>query len=83
LFAGCLNGGGQLRADDTDTSKELLERVQSIYSQPATRDPLQCDVIKTLYMEWLGGCESEKASAQLHTSYKEIEKLNNALTIKW
>ena len=33
--------------------------------------------------EWLGGADSEKARAMLHTEYHEVEKFVSALTIKW
>ena len=80
---GCLNGGGQLRAGEGETAKELLTRLQDVYKQPASRDPRHSDFIATLYTDWLGGEDSDKARAMLHTSYKEVEKMTNALTIKW
>jgi len=30
--AGCLNGGGQVRPTEPETSKELLDRVEAIYT---------------------------------------------------
>ena len=36
-----------------------------------------------LYSDWLGGAETEKAKAMLDTEYHAVEKMNNALTIKW
>ena len=72
-----------MRPTEEETSKELLARVQAIYTQPETRDPRSSDVIRTLYSDWLGGDDTEKARRLLHTSYKEVEKMANALTIKW
>ena len=32
IIVGCLNGGGQVRASESVASKELLDRVEAIYS---------------------------------------------------
>ena len=32
VFVGCLNGGGQVRPSEPETPKELLDRVEAIYS---------------------------------------------------
>lgn len=32
IIVGCLNGGGQVRPDESVASKELLDRVEAIYS---------------------------------------------------
>ena len=84
LVAGCLNGGGQIRHDaNVESAKEFLGRVQGIYDETEVEQPWSNSTVEKLYMEWLGGHESEKATKLLHTSYKEIEKPNNPLTIKW
>lgn len=82
-FAGCLNGGGQLSSSDGEDSKDLLSRVREIYNNVETRTPVDSPLVHKLYTEWLGDPESEKAKSLLHTRYHEVEKLTNALTIKW
>lgn len=32
IIVGCLNGGGQVRPSESEASKELLDRVEAIYS---------------------------------------------------
>lgn len=39
--------------------------------------------VHKLYKTWLGGENTDKAAAYLHTQYHEIEKMNTALAIKW
>lgn len=39
--------------------------------------------VHKLYKTWLGGENTDKATAYLHTQYHEIEKMNTALAIKW
>ncbi|XP_033100536.1 cytosolic Fe-S cluster assembly factor narfl-like [Anneissia japonica] len=81
--SGCLNGGGQIRPTDDETAKDLLERVQRLYSDVRTIRPEDNTDVEKLYVEWLGGSETEKAKTMLHTQYHKVEKMTNALTIKW
>ena len=81
--SGCLNGGGQLRPEEDESAKDLLSRLDTIYNEPPASNPKDNTVVDTLYMEWLGGHDTDKARTMLHTTYKEVEKINNALTIKW
>ena len=32
LFPGCLNGGGQIRPDDGESSRELINRLDELYN---------------------------------------------------
>ena len=80
---GCLNGGGQIRPQDGEQAKELLARVETLYNSLNTRKPEENPLIDELVSDWLGGAESEKAAAMLRTQYHAVEKMNNALTIKW
>ena len=80
---GCLNGGGQIRADDKETAKDMLERVKLLYNSLPNRNPLENPYVQKLYTDWLGGTDTEKAQSALHTEYHEVEKLTNALNIKW
>ncbi|CAH3188973.1 unnamed protein product [Porites evermanni] len=81
--SGCLNGGGQIRPGDGETSKELLSRLDELYNSLRSRKPSENPAVEKLYDEWLGGESSEKAREMLHTKYHEVEKLNTALNIKW
>ena len=83
VIKGCLNGGGQIRPDTEESPKDLLVRVQEMYNQPEMRNPWSSLVVEKLYSEWLEGRDSDKALKLLHTTYKEIEKPNNPLTMKW
>eukprot|EP00057_Strongylocentrotus_purpuratus_P024896 XP_011679370.1 PREDICTED: cytosolic Fe-S cluster assembly factor narfl isoform X1 [Strongylocentrotus purpuratus] len=81
--AGCVNGGGQIKAEEGITAKELLVEVEELYNSAPTRTPEENEVVQTLYEEWLGGVGSEKARTMLHTQYHALEKNTNALNIKW
>ncbi|ESP01419.1 hypothetical protein LOTGIDRAFT_111940 [Lottia gigantea] len=81
--SGCNNGGGQLRPESDETVNERLIRVNELYQTEQTLDPFDNSNVKKLYEEWLNGQESEKANSLLHTQYHEVEKMTNALNIKW
>ncbi|XP_074613137.1 putative cytosolic Fe-S cluster assembly factor v1g210509 [Acropora palmata] len=81
--SGCLNGGGQIRPGDGQSSKELISTLDELYNSLRTRNPSENQEVEQLYREWLGGESSEKARKMLHTSYHEVEKLHTALNIKW
>ncbi|XP_019646366.1 PREDICTED: cytosolic Fe-S cluster assembly factor narfl-like isoform X1 [Branchiostoma belcheri] len=81
--SGCLNGGGQVRIGDKEADKDLLTRAEELYSALPVRTPEDNPAIESLYTEWLSGRSSEKARQMLHTSYHPVEKMTNALAIKW
>ena len=81
--SGCLNGGGQIRANTRDEAKELLEKMDQIYNSVPSRLPISNPDVLDLYESWLGGQDSEKSIKMLHTQYHEVEKLTSALSIKW
>lgn len=80
--SGCLNGGGQLRAEG-ETGKDLLDRVEELYNAMKTEIPEQNTSVSELYLQWLGGPESETVQKYLHTQYHAVEKMNTGLNIKW
>ena len=82
-FTGCVNGGGQIRSETQDTAKDLLSAVEQLYLSVPCRTPNENQQIEQLYKEWLGGSETEKAKLMLHTQYHEVEKMTNALVMKW
>ena len=82
--SGCLNGGGQVRDENTNTlSQEVLNKVESLYKSVRKQRPGENMFVKNLYeSEWLNN-EAESIRKNLHTTYREVEKANNGLTIKW
>ncbi|KAK2172123.1 hypothetical protein NP493_990g00037 [Ridgeia piscesae] len=81
--AGCLNGGGQLRTSGEETAKQRLAAVEEIYTSVRINTPYDNTLIERLYTDWLGGHDTDKVKAMLHTEYHAVEKFINALTIKW
>ncbi|KAK7112231.1 cytosolic Fe-S cluster assembly factor narfl-like [Littorina saxatilis] len=81
--SGCNNGGAQMRPEGEETVKERLSKVEEVYSSQPTLSPVEIADVERLYAEWLGGVGTSKAQAMLHTSYHEVEKMTNALNIKW
>lgn len=61
----------------------MLERVKMLYNSLPNRNPSENPHVHKLYMDWLGGPDTEKAKSLLHTEYHEVEKMTNALNIKW
>ncbi|XP_014668400.1 PREDICTED: cytosolic Fe-S cluster assembly factor narfl-like isoform X2 [Priapulus caudatus] len=80
---GCLNGGGQIRPPEGVTAKELLSQVSDVYGSVNSRTPTENAAVAALYGDWLGGADSEKCHNALHTNYHQVEKMVNALNIKW
>ncbi|XP_064477966.1 cytosolic Fe-S cluster assembly factor narfl-like [Ornithodoros turicata] len=82
--AGCINGGAQLRPDDGD-AKALMHRAQDAYQ--SSRHPGSDEGLSPLqlYREWLGVEEPSRGKTHLHlqTSFRAVEKMANALTIRW
>ncbi|KAJ8318611.1 hypothetical protein KUTeg_003702 [Tegillarca granosa] len=65
--SGCANGG---------VSPEIYNSVNSV-------KPDLFESVQDVYKDWLGGFHSEKVKTMLHTQYHEVEKMTNALAIKW
>lgn len=57
--------------------------MEELYYSLPEKKPEENALIKHLYEDWLGGEESPKAKEMLHTQYHAVEKMNNALLIKW
>lgn len=71
---GCINGGGQpVQKDATRNSVPIRElRAKALYDEDAALDLRRCHespVIETLYKEFFGAPNSEKAHHLLHTTY--------------
>ncbi|XP_029433424.1 cytosolic iron-sulfur assembly component 3 [Rhinatrema bivittatum] len=82
--SGCLNGGGQIRAEGKgEASKDLLQRVEMLYDTAQTKIPEQNSSVTELYKQWLNGADSEEVKEALHTQYHAVEKMNTGFNIKW
>ncbi|XP_069840171.1 cytosolic iron-sulfur assembly component 3 [Dendropsophus ebraccatus] len=80
--SGCLNGGGQIRAEG-EAGKDLLQRVEQLYTSVRTESPEQNAIVKELYERWLGGQDGPGVRGALHTQYHAVEKITSGLSIKW
>jgi len=80
---GCLNGGGQLRPEGEESSCELLSRVETVYQSIPVHNPWNSNIVSELYVDWLGGIDTEAANQRLHTQYRAVPKMTNALSLKW
>ncbi|XP_060582869.1 cytosolic Fe-S cluster assembly factor narfl-like isoform X2 [Ruditapes philippinarum] len=81
--SGCTNGGGQIRPEGEITPKDRLVQVTELYNSVQTVNPWTQSDVQKLYSDWLGGTDGEKCKQMLHTEYHEVEKMTNALAIKW
>ncbi|KAG8557359.1 hypothetical protein GDO81_016604 [Engystomops pustulosus] len=80
--SGCLNGGGQIRAEG-EAGKDLLQRVEQLYASVRSQSPQQNDRVKELYEKWLEGGDGTRVKEALHTQYHAVEKTMSGLSIKW
>lgn len=81
---GCLNGGGQIKAEKGQDAKQLLKNVDTIYHQQLSSTPEQNTAAQELYRLWFDGVFSPSAHSHLHTQYHAREKMAlNPLNIKW
>lgn len=80
---GCLNGGGQLRPEGEESARELFSRVETVYQSVPVRSPWDSELVSHLYVDWLGGADSEAVRQRLHTQYHAVPKMTSALSLKW
>ncbi len=84
--SGCLNGGAQCRsADGSASTRETVSALEELFAKlEKTRSGVgEDEAVQSLYREWLGGRDTDKAKSLLYTDYHEVEKLTNSLAIKW
>lgn len=87
--SGCINGGGQLKPDNTTyVSKEWIKQSEDVYQSMSAyngyQDPNENSAINELYNEWLGSLDAEKVNLLLHTKYNGVKKTEvNALMVSW
>ena len=82
FLSACNNGGGQIRSETPEGSRDLLTKVDELYHSFPVVDPQTEAPVHSLYEQWLGGFGSVKSSQMLRTQYHAVEKtvLN---TLKW
>ncbi|XP_063046758.1 cytosolic Fe-S cluster assembly factor narfl [Engraulis encrasicolus] len=81
--SGCLNGGGQLKPQQEQSNKELLQRVEELYQVEQSAAPQEEACVAQLYHTWLQSIGEARARQLLHTQYHAVEKATNGLVIKW
>lgn len=86
--SGCVNGGGQIRAETKDEAKELLERTESLYQNLPSVHPMDYDEkVKDIREKLDESLQSENTEKQqldfIFTEYHEVKKNTTALNIKW
>lgn len=72
-----------MRPQDASFSKELTVKLEAMYQALQKQVPEENSTVQELYHTWLGGADSDKCSAMLHTKYQAVEKVANSLNIKW
>lgn len=84
--SGCLNGGAQIRPDQGTSTRDLCGQLEEMYKAlPESAITANSDesAFQKMYELFFGGYQSDKAATLLHTQYHAVEKINNALNIKW
>ncbi|XP_055332708.1 cytosolic Fe-S cluster assembly factor narfl-like [Paramacrobiotus metropolitanus] len=79
----CLNGGGQIRAPDTEVTKDWLDKVQTRFLEYENQDLLKPAASVDAFDLWLEGKNSPKRKEFLHTQYHSLENNTFNLNIKW
>nr|CAI5870302.1 unnamed protein product [Callosobruchus analis] len=80
---GCLNGGAQVRPSEGCTVREVVQHLDIMYESLPLATPEENATVQELYRRWLGGEGTDKAGHMLHTTYTAVQKMTNALNIKW
>ncbi len=84
---GCLNGGGQIKAQAGQSPAQLLAQLEEVYEHRADvvqRRPEENGSVAALYGEWVGaGVGSQRARELLHTVYHQREKTVSSAISDW
>jgi len=76
--SGCLNGSAQVRYDDRELNESVLSEITAKYDSNSEFLPLGCDQHQSLF-DTLSKIEPEA----FRTTFRQIKKEENALTISW
>ncbi|XP_043689636.1 protein NAR1-like [Telopea speciosissima] len=82
--SGCLNGGGQIKPEAGQSTKDLIQSLETVYMEDIfVANPFENPLIKSLYEEWLGEPGSDKARRHMHTVYHPMVKSITAELHNW
>ncbi|CAG8709236.1 7586_t:CDS:2 [Dentiscutata erythropus] len=82
--SGCINGGGQLKPNESLSIKDWINEVNNTYRSIDSLSPEKNETVLNLYSEWLGGKDSPKCKTMLRTQYHAVDQtLANPLATKW
>lgn len=82
-LSGCLSGRGQAHTEDGRADRALLRQMEGIYAAIPVRPPETSTHVQELYEEWLGGADSSRVQAALHTAYRGPGQPASSRDIKW
>ena len=84
---GCLNGGGQIRAEqaaDREAAKAKLRAVASVFATAAPDREDFREALLPFYRAFVGGEPgSEAAKALFHTQYHAVPPMESSLAVNW
>ncbi|XP_043940947.1 nuclear prelamin A recognition factor [Protopterus annectens] len=80
---GCLNGKGQTQTEEGKADKELLPRMEEVYTSLPIRLPEANVHVQKLYQDWLEGIGSQKAQERLHTGHDATVSSTSSFDFKW
>lgn len=80
VLIGCLNGGAQMKPVEYKPNREFINILENTYDELPKSSPTNNNSVKYLYSNWLN--ENHK-SDYLFTTYREIKKNDQLLSIKW
>ncbi|XP_050532652.1 cytosolic iron-sulfur assembly component 3 [Daktulosphaira vitifoliae] len=78
--SGCLNGGAQVKKNELKLNREFINELETKYDELPKAMPSDSIDVQKLYTEWLNENNKNK---YLYTTYREIKKNDQALSIKW
>ncbi|XKL68470.1 hypothetical protein PGB90_003961 [Kerria lacca] len=81
--SGCINGSAQIKSREGSSSKELILKLESLYSQLPKRITTDRISANKLFKDWLNRNFKCNVEAILHTSYHVVPKNVFPLNIKW
>ena len=76
--SGCLNGSAQVRYDDRELNESVLSEITAKYESNSEFLPLGCDRHRSLF-----DALAKIAPESFRTTFRQIKKEENALTISW
>ncbi|XP_025413492.1 probable cytosolic Fe-S cluster assembly factor AGAP009023 [Sipha flava] len=78
--SGCLNGGAQMKPVEYKPNREFINILENTYDKLPKGSPSNNNSVKYLYSNWL---DENHKNDYLYTTYREIKKNDQPLSIKW